>query len=315
MIEATLLVEEVEGDAEVAQVALLLVAEDAHREVTEAGDELGWARRLASLGRPPRPPRLSPLAPLAREPGDLPHVLPVVAALGDLRGLACQLEEPRVHRLAELIDLAPHVVDVELAVHAVAGPLEERGDRVAERGAPAVPDVERAGRVGRDELHHDGEPAPQVAAAIRAACAHELAQLPVQEGVAEPEVDESVPGDLRRIDAEGRKVDALEQPLGDLPRRLSQARREGERDVGGKVAERGIRRPLEGGIDAVRRPELTGRSGQRLAEGGHPHPTSSLPSPPSSSSPRRRRRHPSPPPRHLPSPSAPPFGSRATGSR
>ena len=58
----------------------------------------------------------------------------------------------RLHRERELLDLRAGVVVVELARDLVALRLEQRRDRVAERRLAAVADVQRAGRIGRDEL-------------------------------------------------------------------------------------------------------------------------------------------------------------------
>ena len=52
----------------------------------------------------------------------------------------------------QLVDLRAGVVVVELARHRVALRLEQRRDRVAERRLAAVADVQRPGRIRRNEL-------------------------------------------------------------------------------------------------------------------------------------------------------------------
>ena len=79
------------------------------------------------------------------------EVVDVRAAVTVLRRL---LAAPhRVDRGAEPIHLAARVVVVVLALHRVAGELEQARDRVAVRTVSPVRDVERPGRVGRDHLH------------------------------------------------------------------------------------------------------------------------------------------------------------------
>ena len=78
----------------------------------------------------------------------LVHVLAAVAVLRDRRPQA-----DRGHRCAQVPHLLAEVVEVVLPRHAVAGGLEDPAEQVADERAPRVPDVERPGGVGRDELH------------------------------------------------------------------------------------------------------------------------------------------------------------------
>src|SRR5262249_35408017 len=63
-----------------------------------------------------------------------------------------RLAVARHHGGVERLHPAAGVVDVVLALHPVAGEVEQVRQRVAERAGPAVGGVEDAGRVGRDEL-------------------------------------------------------------------------------------------------------------------------------------------------------------------
>ncbi len=83
--------------------------------------------------------------------GDLDHVVALVPILRD------RLTPPQRHdRRAEVPDLAAGVVEVVLARHALPARLEDPAEQVADEGPARVPDVERAGRIGRHELHvHD----------------------------------------------------------------------------------------------------------------------------------------------------------------
>ena len=96
----------------------------------------------------------------------LSQILAEVAALGNL-GLAPDLLlHPCPEALRQIVDLDAGVVDVELAGDRVPGPLKQRGDGVAERGAAPVADVKGAGRVGGDELDVDLEPGSGVGASV-----------------------------------------------------------------------------------------------------------------------------------------------------
>ena len=86
------------------------------------------------------------------------QILAVVAALGNRRRVTRRLADPSPQALGHAVDLDAGVVDVELARDRVAGPLEQRGDRIAQRGAATVADVERARGIGGDELDVDLEP-------------------------------------------------------------------------------------------------------------------------------------------------------------
>ena len=88
---------------------------------------------------------VGPVVPRA-EVGD---ELAGIAVLGN--GLAVLAGE---HARAEAPHLAAGVVDVVLAGDLVPRALEEPGERVAVGREPAVADVQRPGRVGRDELDH-----------------------------------------------------------------------------------------------------------------------------------------------------------------
>src|SRR5690606_6186785 len=122
-------------------------------------------------------------------------------------------------RLAEATDLPAGVVDVVLAGDLVAAALEQPAERVAVGGEPAVADVDRPGRVGRDELDLDALALPEVVAGVALlALGDDLGQDLVEPGGRQVEVDEPRARDL--------------DPL-DVPRRVGLQRR-GE--AGGQLA-------------------------------------------------------------------------------
>ncbi len=85
--------------------------------------------------------------------GDLDDVPALVAVLGKLDRLSAQLQIAGRHTRGEDVHLNTGVVDVELALHLVAGVLEHARQRVTERRPPTVPDMHGSDRIGRDELH------------------------------------------------------------------------------------------------------------------------------------------------------------------
>ena len=101
-------------------------------------------------------------------PGHVDHVRALVAAIGQ-RDLASELlliaseQGP-----AEEADLRAGVVDVVLALDLEAGGVQHRGQCVSENRAASVADLQRSGRVGRDEFDLDAmsgaliDPAPLV---------------------------------------------------------------------------------------------------------------------------------------------------------
>src|SRR5262249_30338790 len=83
---------------------------------------------------------------------DLLDVLPVVAIPGPAWRARGDSAAAGLHRKREVLDLRSGVVVVKLAGDRVALRLEQRRDRVAKRRLAPVADVQRAGRVGRNEL-------------------------------------------------------------------------------------------------------------------------------------------------------------------
>ena len=76
----------------------------------------------------------------------------MIAALGNLNVAPDALLHAGPQRARELVDLGARIVDIELPDHGVPGPLEQRGDRVAEGRAAAMAHVQGPGGVGGDEL-------------------------------------------------------------------------------------------------------------------------------------------------------------------
>ena len=144
----------------------------------------------------------------------------------------------RPDRSAEAARLRVLVVHVVLAVHAVAGELEQAAHRVSKHHTAPVTDVHRAGGVDAPELHLDALAVSGVGRAISLAAGGDLRDQALQPMVCQPEVD--VAGD--RLDR-GRRLGHRNDrghTLGDLVRTLAQ--RPGQLSAGraGVVPELGI---------------------------------------------------------------------------
>ena len=170
-------------------------------------------------------------------PGQLGHVGAAVL-LGLLTAGA------RLDRLAELAHLAAGVVHVVLALHAVARPLEDPGQRVAVGGVARRGHGERPRGVGGHELH-EHPLARRPAAELVARLQHGRQRVEVP-GLGHEQVEEARPGDLDPLHGGAEPpAELVAQPLGDRARRLAQRGSQQHRRVGGVVAEVGARRAIE----------------------------------------------------------------------
>src|SRR5439155_13805737 len=112
--------------AEGFEVAVLLLAQLLHRESAHR-PEVSALRVTGVLG--------------GVAIGDLPDIRAVIAALGNHGGAAEALQEPGLDAAGQVCDLRPRIVVVKLARDLPAGPLQQRRDRVAERGLAPMADM------------------------------------------------------------------------------------------------------------------------------------------------------------------------------
>ena len=126
----------------------------------------------------------------------------------------------------------------------MAGEREQPRDRVAVGAVPRRGDGDRAGRVGRDELHLDALGLVRDGAAEAAARLEHRCEAAGEPAVVDRQVEEPRPGDLDPRHAV-EAGDPLAQLLGDLPRRAPQRPRELERDVRRIVAVALVGRPRQ----------------------------------------------------------------------
>ena len=138
-------------------------------------------------------------------------------------------------RGGEAVDLGTGVVEVVLPGHLGAGRAEQPAQRVADRRPPAVRQVHRSGRVGRDVLQVEALPGQRVAPPVRRAGVEHRAHQAGQRVLGEGQVEEAGAGDVHPVDARVLPQPGGEQ-LGHLPRRPAGGLGQPERDVGGIVA-------------------------------------------------------------------------------
>ena len=168
---------DVEVDAEVVQRLLDLLEHQVHAARAEDLLRVGLLQHVGDL-------RGDPL-------GDLGDVGPAVPVLGG--GLALRRGEQGP---GEPVDLGAVVVEVVLPRDLRAGGLEQPGERVADRGPADAPDVDRAGRVGADELEVDALPGRGVVPAVRRTGGQDLGDDLAEGLTGEPDVEEPRAGDL-----------------------------------------------------------------------------------------------------------------------
>ncbi|MNM75754.1 hypothetical protein D3C81_875500 [compost metagenome] len=152
-------------------------------------------------------------------------------------------------------------------------PRQQVGERVAQRRLAAVAHVQRAGRVGRDELDQHLAMHAALACAVVVALGQHRAQHLGLGGGGQAQVDEAGTGDLHGLDQALRARIGLhrgDDALRQLARVALERARDLHGDVAGKVAVGGRLGPLErdGGQGGIGRGERTHGVGERGGEIG-----------------------------------------------
>ena len=219
----------VEADAECGEVGVLFATQDRDREPADCLQVVGGAVVRIRGGVVAR---------------DLPDVFALVAVVGKGRGDALRFPDPRLHRQGEIHDLRTGVVVIELAMNGKTLRGEQARDRVADGRTAAVPDMQRAGGIGR----HEFDDHLFAAAARRAAVAIAFVQNPrhdrLPRGVGDEQVDESRAGDFgaREQRRSGQRRHQVGRQLARIAfKRLGEL----QRRVGRIIAMPGLLRPLE----------------------------------------------------------------------
>ena len=201
LVQRVLVEVDVEIGPEQVQRRLDLVEHqlDAGSPVELGGLGVGQARRLRdSRGDPRR---------------DLRDVVAAVAVVRR-RQAAGRSQQ----RTGEPLDLRARVVEVVLPDDRRALGAQHPAERVADRCPPGAADVDRAGRVRRDELEVDLLPGQRIPAAVGRARLDDAADQRTGRGGLQGDVEKARPGDLHSRDA-GPVGQVLGDGLGDLARR------------------------------------------------------------------------------------------------
>jgi len=145
------------------------------------------------------------------------------------------------------VDLGAGVVEVVLAGDLRAARGQHPAQRVADRGPPGAAQVQRAGRVGGDELEVHVAPGQLVAGAVARARGEDLPDDRALGVGGQAQVDEPGPGDLGAGDAvAGGQL--LGQPGRELARVHAGLLGGPQRDVGRVVAVVGVAGTLDTGV-------------------------------------------------------------------
>ena len=181
--------------------------------------------------------------------------------------MSAELPHARLHAQREIDDLRAGVVVVELSRDAPAGRAEQRADRVAERGLSAVADVQRSGRIRRDEFDVHGALLAGVRTSVLIARRDQRTES----------LGEHVRGNAKVDEPRARRSPRVLIPARAKSRRsmIAAARsrgfrpsafREHHREIRRPIAERRIARTLDDWLDVIGRAERLRGTGQLRAE-------------------------------------------------
>ncbi len=193
-------------------------------------------------------------------PGDVEDVAAAVAVLR--RGLAGVRGDEAAR---EAVDLRAVVVEVVLAGDRRALRLQDAGERIADGSPPGAAEVDRTGRVRRDELEVDDLVGARVVRPEGGAGVDDrLGERAGGRGI-QPDVDEAGSGDLDARDT-GRRAEGGGDLGGELARVRADHLGELHRGVGRPVAVVAVLRTLEREVGC--REPLRGAGSARLGERG-----------------------------------------------
>ena len=132
--------------------------------------------------------------------GEFDHVVARIAAVRDGNVAAELLLVARVQRLGEDVGLRTRVVHIIFALDLVPGRRQRRRERVADGRPAPVADVQRAGRVGRDELDLRSLAPPESAVRESRSLLDDAVHFTLHEPLGEAQVDEARRRDAGRVD-------------------------------------------------------------------------------------------------------------------
>ncbi len=149
------------------------------------------------------------------------NIFALIAVFGESMRHAAQFAQARVNRAAERRHLVAGVVDVILALDIEARGAQHFGDRVAHGGAASVPDVQRPGRVGADELDLHLLSLAKPGSSEALLFGHDAVEHCIPAGRSQEKIDEAGAGDLDPGPQPFALAESADQGFGDLPRRLA----------------------------------------------------------------------------------------------
>ena len=179
--------------------------------------------------------------------------------------------------ISESVDLGAVIVEVVLPHDLGSLGAEQPAEGVADGGPPGAADVNRTGRVGRDELEVNAAPGEQSRVAVLGTGDGDVGDDDALGRGLDTQVDESGPGDLGGGDAVG-VGECGGQPTGEFAWVGAGLLTHLQRQVGRVVTMFGVARPLDsdrrrqrGGVEAVLGQHRGGGAAQQLGEvgGGH----------------------------------------------
>ena len=175
--------------------------------------------------------------------GGVDDIFAVVAVFRELHSLSQELQIAGFHRSRQIVDLVAGVVDVEFFLDVVAGGAHQVGQGTAEGRAAAVSDMQRAGRVGADELNLDLLPAAGLGVTVSGAGVEDFLQQLMEPVRFQIKIDKTRSGDFRAV--QPGKLDPPHDRLGDLPGIGLEGPGRLHGEIGGVVTEALLRRHFQ----------------------------------------------------------------------
>ena len=133
------------------------------------------------------------------------------------------------------MNLHAGIVVIELAAHVPAARGEQTRDAIADRRVASVADVQRAGRIGRDEFHARHLAGAVLVVTVVAAIVEHARDLGVVRLRAQEEIDEARSGDFHFVDLCTFRQRG-DQRFGDRARILARRFGQQHRGIGGEIA-------------------------------------------------------------------------------
>ena len=176
--------------------------------------------------------------------GQVPDVIPPVAAVGKFFRLAQKFPVTQKNRFTKVVHLVSRIVDIILPENPITDGRKDVRDDISHHGAPGVTDVERPRRVGADELHLDLPAFSQLRRTVAVPLPDDLFEVTDQDPFPDEKIHESGTGDLHPLKDSLGIIDLLRKDPGDLAGIPPDLRGDYHRHVGCVVPAAGLFRQL-----------------------------------------------------------------------